>query len=392
MRLFLTTVLILVMVVGSIAAVFVYKEQKRTEEAHNAVELASSFLAQGKVEEAIKTLSPIYEDFSRFEAMDRVIYLLATAYEETSSEHAPLLWRQLAKEFPDSPHHEEALLAWSDSLATSEPQKAREIVEPLSSSADPEIAASALAIRADSFFAEGEVQQAREIYREVARRYPGTEAEETALNRLSEINMEMFKTASTGEFTEIYTVKRGDSVHKIAVENRTTRDLIMELNGIGTNLRPGQRIIIPKTEFKIVVDKSRLRLFLLTQDGRFVKWYKVAIGEEDYKTPAGDYKVELKQVDPTWYKPGGGVIPPGDPENALGPRWIGIGSHLGIHGNNDPDSVGQRASAGCIRMYNDDVIELYKILTLGNEVKIVDRFSLGSETAVAAPSEPPSEE
>ena len=127
-----------------------------------------------------------------------------------------------------------------------------------------------------------------------------------------------------------------------------------------------------------------------------MKWYKVAIGEEDYKTPTGTYTVELKQIDPTWYKPGGGVIPPGDPENALGPRWIGIGNHLGIHGNNDPDSIGKRASAGCIRMYNDDVKELYKILTLGNEVRIVDRFGLGGEQAstpvIPSASEVPSEQ
>ncbi|MFH1741551.1 MAG: L,D-transpeptidase family protein [bacterium] len=374
MRLFLALFLILVIVAGSIVAVFVFKEQKRTEQAYNDIELATAFLQQGKVEEAVNTLSPIYEDYRRFKAMDQVIYLLATAYEQTGSEHAPLLWRQLSEGYPESGHHDQALLAWAQSLTSSDPAQAKSLVEPLKRSADREIAAAALATQADSLLAEGDIDRARALYTQVLEHFPNTHAEEEAFDKLSEINMKRLFAGGLDEFTTLYEVQRGDSVHKIAIDNHTTKEMVMRLNGIATALRPGQRIKVPNKGFKIVIDKSRLKLFLLTEDGHFVKWYTVAIGEEDYKTPVGVYYVDLKQIDPTWYKPGGGVIPPGDPENALGPRWISIGQHLGIHGNNDRDSVGKRASAGCIRMYNEDVLELYDIVTIGNEVSIVDEF------------------
>ena len=386
MRLVLVTILVGVMVVGSIAAVVVYKQQKKAEQAYNTVELATSFLEQGKVEDAVNMLSPIYETYPSFEGMDRVIHLLATAYERTGSDHAPQLWRQLAEHYPESPHHEPAVLAWARSLVTSKPSQARIVLEPLLASQDRETAAAALATRAASFLTGGDTTEARAIYQQVIKRYPGTPSEEEAFDRLSKMNMDIFFSPHISEFTKLYEVKRGDSVHKIAIQNRTTSALIMRLNGIGTDIRPDQRIKIPNTGFKIAIEKSRLKLFLLTEDGRFVKWYTVGIGTTDYKTPTGLYRVKDKQVDPTWYRPGGGVIPPGDPENALGVRWIGIGNHLGIHGNNDPSSVGQRSSAGCIRMYNDDVKELYQIITLDNEVHIVDRFDLPSAQQATAGS------
>jgi lipoprotein-anchoring transpeptidase ErfK/SrfK len=376
MRVVLVVVLVGVIAAGSVTAVFLYKAQKKSEQAQNAVELAASFLEQGKVEDAVNVLSPIYKTYPRFKAMDRVVYLLATAYERTGSDHAPALWRQLAENFPQSPYHAPAALAWARSLVASDPSRARTILEPLLALQDRETAAAALAARAATFLTEKNTAEARALYQQILERYPGTTAEEEAFDQLSEITMRIFFSPELDEFTKLYQVKPGDSVHKIAIENHTTRDLVMRLNGIATDIRPGQQIKIPNTEFKIVIDKSRLRIFLLTADGRFVKWYPVGIGTTDYKTPAGLYQVKEKQIDPTWYKPGGGVIPSGDPENALGPRWIGIGQHLGIHGNNDPSSVGQRASAGCIRMLNDDVKELYEIITIGNEVRIVDRFDL----------------
>ncbi|HPA44666.1 MAG TPA: L,D-transpeptidase family protein [bacterium] len=386
MRLFLALLLIGVIVVGSIAAVFVLKEQKRSAEASQALELASAFLDQGKLEEVVQTLRPVYEGYRRFDGMDRVLFLLATAYEKTGSEHAPALWQQISVDYPESVHHSAALLAWASSVIESEPAKARELVQPLIASSDPEIAGAALAAQADTLRAEGKREEAKNLYRQIVQQYPGTRAEETALDHLSKTNMdELFAAGELNEFTMLYKVKRGDSVYKIAIDNETTKEMLMKLNNIATDLRPGQTIRIPAKKFKIVIDKSRLRLFLLTEDGQFIKWYSVAIGETDYKTPVGEYKIDGKQVDPVWYKPGGGVFPPGDPGNALGPRWISIGSHLGIHGNNDPDSIGKRASAGCIRMHNEDVLELYDIVTVGNTVSIVDQFRLG------APAQPAGE-
>jgi len=85
-------------------------------------------------------------------------------------------------------------------------------------------------------------------------------------------------------------------------------------------------------------------------------------------------------VDPTFYPPASlrGQVPvlkPGDPNNPLGSRWIGFGeggNGLGIHGTNEPDSIGKRVSLGCIRMLNADAELLYDCLIRGAEIEIVD--------------------
>jgi lipoprotein-anchoring transpeptidase ErfK/SrfK len=77
--------------------------------------------------------------------------------------------------------------------------------------------------------------------------------------------------------------------------------------------------------------------------------------------------------DPTWYAPGGKIIPPGDPRNILGSRWLGLDKPgYGIHGTTEPSSIGRSVTAGCVRMLNKDVEELFVILPVGTEVAILD--------------------
>jgi lipoprotein-anchoring transpeptidase ErfK/SrfK len=64
------------------------------------------------------------------------------------------------------------------------------------------------------------------------------------------------------------------------------------------------------------------------------------------------------------------VVANDDPENPLGERWIDIGDSFGIHGTNEPDSIGKAESRGCLRLRHDDVIELYDFLVIGSEVRI----------------------
>ena len=66
-------------------------------------------------------------------------------------------------------------------------------------------------------------------------------------------------------------------------------------------------------------------------------------------------------------------MPPDSPENILGTRWLGFDKKgYGIHGSVDPSAIGQYVTAGCVRMTNADVEELYAILPVGAEVTIVD--------------------
>lgn len=111
------------------------------------------------------------------------------------------------------------------------------------------------------------------------------------------------------------------------------------------------------------------RKLALVEDGRILKLYSVAVGAPESPSPEGEFKIITRIENPTFYKPGT-VIEPG-PDNPLGTRWIGLNRKgYGIHGTNMPDSIGQAASHGCIRMRQDDLEELFTLLRPGDAVTI----------------------
>ena len=120
--------------------------------------------------------------------------------------------------------------------------------------------------------------------------------------------------------------------------------------------------------YTVWVDKSDNRL-TLKEGNAVVKTYVVATGTKN-STPVGSFKVTTMLKDPTWYKPGQ-VVGPHDERNHLGTRWIGINKKgYGIHGTTEPEKLGQQVSAGCVRMKNRDVEELFSIVKPGTPVII----------------------
>lgn len=113
------------------------------------------------------------------------------------------------------------------------------------------------------------------------------------------------------------------------------------------------------------------RTIELFADNKLIREFPVAIGKPATPTPLGDYSIILKEVNPTWYIPEqpGNFIPSG-PNNPLGYRWIGIWKDYGIHGTNVPASISNAVSNGCIRMYEEDVEELFELVGYGTPVKI----------------------
>jgi hypothetical protein len=75
-------------------------------------------------------------------------------------------------------------------------------------------------------------------------------------------------------------------------------------------------------------------------------------------------------ANPTYHH-GGKTIPPG-PGNPVGTRWMGLSKHgYGIHGTNEPNSIGKAASHGCIRMSKADLEEFYELVAEGDTVELV---------------------
>ncbi|HBN78669.1 MAG TPA: hypothetical protein DD473_23235, partial [Planctomycetaceae bacterium] len=90
---------------------------------------------------------------------------------------------------------------------------------------------------------------------------------------------------------------------------------------------------------------------------------------KDSSTPLGQFQVVNKQPNPTYYGPEE-VIKADDPNNPLGEYWIDLGDSIGIHGTNEPDSIGQACSHGCIRMRDSDISQVYNLLTTKSRVAI----------------------
>ena len=134
---------------------------------------------------------------------------------------------------------------------------------------------------------------------------------------------------------------------------------------------------ITTAKFSIVVDKSQNTLTFKSglpfgqETEEVVKTYTVSTGANN-STPVGTFKITTKIVNPPWFS-GGRSIPPGDPRNILGSRWMGLTlKGYGIHGTTDDATIGTQCTQGCVRMHNADVEELYSIVPVGTEVTIVD--------------------
>lgn len=111
---------------------------------------------------------------------------------------------------------------------------------------------------------------------------------------------------------------------------------------------------------RISLSKRRLSLF---RNGRLVKTYPVGVGKIATQTPSGNFTIINKVPYPNSYR--------GGPLSVFGTMWMGLSKpHYGIHGTNNPSSIGKYVSKGCIRMYNRDVNDLARQVPIGTPVQI----------------------
>ncbi len=126
----------------------------------------------------------------------------------------------------------------------------------------------------------------------------------------------------------------------------------------------------------IIVNRSGFQLTLY-KNLQVAHTYRIAVGRQGLETPAGQYTIQDKQVNPSWHVPNsawagslaGKVIPPG-PADPIKARWMGIAGGAGIHGTDEIGSLGTAASHGCIRMAIPDVISLFDQVNVGDPVFI----------------------
>ncbi len=213
--------------------------------------------------------------------------------------------------------------------------------------------------------------KARDIYRIILRKYQNVDNISEVQDDLSRLNIEILFSPIVTDEDVLYEVEPGDTLSRIAKRFKTTVDLIKEANSLESDtIRANSRLKVSAAKYKILVDKSQNLLALLSGEDIF-KVYRVSTGENN-STPAGQFRIINRIKDPVWYNQGA-IVPSESPDNILGSRWLGISEPgYGIHGTIEPESVGQQTTKGCVRMFNSDVEELYKIVPVGTEVTIAD--------------------
>jgi L,D-transpeptidase ErfK/SrfK len=155
------------------------------------------------------------------------------------------------------------------------------------------------------------------------------------------------------------------------------------LPGDGTNVVLPTVHLLPDAEPEgIVVNLADMRLYLFEKPGAPPRSYPIGIGREGLTTPLGATTVVRKAKEPTWRPTERmreedptleAVVPPG-PDNPMGSRALYLGwPTYAIHGTNKPYGVGRRLSSGCVRMYPEDVEELYELVEIGTKVMVVDQ-------------------
>ena len=220
-------------------------------------------------------------------------------------------------------------------------------------------------------FADNRVYDARKLGFQVLERSTAPKAIAGAHELLSEVHTKMvFEKIPMAEKKE-HIVSSGESLALLAKRYGTTVELIKQSNGLeGSMIRIRERLLILTGTFFIEVDKSDNVMMVYLND-RFFKRYRVGTGQYS-STPTGDFHVTGRIKHPDWWT-NDRKIPYGHPDNLLGTHWLSLNKRgYGIHGTWDDDTIGHQASAGCVRMLNAEVEELFKLIPVKTQVEVVD--------------------
>ena len=212
----------------------------------------------------------------------------------------------------------------------------------------------------------------KSVYQKLINDFSGNKNVGAWQNKLDETNIRIILSSqAVPGLSQEYIIQPLDNLTKISKQFNTTVDLIKKINNLASDkINPGRKLKIWTGKFSVLADKSQNILMLKCND-EIIKTYNVSTGLNN-ATPVGTFKITTKLVNPVWYK-SGAVVPPDSPENILGTRWMGFDLEgYGIHGTTSPESIGTQATAGCVRMLNNEVEELYTFLPQGTEVTIVD--------------------
>ena len=184
----------------------------------------------------------------------------------------------------------------------------------------------------------------------------------------------------TDPLTESYIVQPPDLISKLAPRYHIPAALIEEVNHVeARKIAVGRKLKLIKGPFHAVVHKGEYRMDVFLDDSTsgqriYIRSFQVGLGEGN-STPTGMFIIRQggKVSNPSWSNPRTReYFEPGNPKNPIGKFWMALEGEeeinknkdgYGIHGTIDPDSIGKQASMGCVRLRDDDIALVYKLLT-----------------------------
>jgi hypothetical protein len=147
----------------------------------------------------------------------------------------------------------------------------------------------------------------------------------------------------------------------------------------GTRIQGTENQTAAAAQKRVIVISLEDRKLALLEDGQVKKVYNVAVGKPSTPSPVGTFTIERRVANPV-YRHGDKIVQPG-PGNPVGTRWMGLSKPgYGIHGTNEPASIGKAASHGCIRMAKPDLEEFYGMVQVGDTVQLIGQRN--DETAL----------
>lgn len=187
-----------------------------------------------------------------------------------------------------------------------------------------------------------------------------------------------------------YTTQSDDTLLDVARNNDLGYSQLLTANSETDPWLPGadREILLPQVYILpagprkgIVIDLAAQRLYYFPPDGKTVETYPIGTGDQVGMTPQGTTSIVAKVTHPAWYPPASiraerselpVMVPPG-PDNPLGDYALRLGwaGYL-IHGTNKPYGVGRNVSHGCIRLYPEDIEKLFRKVSVGTAVRVID--------------------
>ena len=287
----------------------------------------------------------------------------------------PVAERPATARRPTAPRQPELLTTTLDpalrpvggtSPTSTAPADASPVNTRLAAAADPRIAT------ADAFLAAGDVLAA---HKELSKIYWDAPALRADIQERIDGTARKIYFDPQPHYMPAYEVQPGDRLAVIARRYSVPWEYLAAINAVDPQrIQAGQRLKVIKGPFAAVVGLDDYSL-IVHAHGYYVRRFDVGVGK-DASTPIGTFKVCLKEADPKYWGPNGNVMERDDPNNPLGERWLGLDdgdgrpTSYGLHGTIDSSSIGRADSRGCLRLRNDDVAQLYDLLSVGSEVVI----------------------